>query len=77
VGCTLAIMVLFFGGLFAGLTVGFVGAIGQGEIIPAIICGVLLLGFGAVALAVIAGTIMSALSYRRLATRLERSSAAG
>jgi hypothetical protein len=76
-GCTLAFMGLFFGGLFAGLVTGFVGAISQGQIVPAIVCGVLLLAFGAVALAVIAGTVMSALRYRRLATRLERSSAAG
>ncbi len=72
VGCVLALMLLFFGGLFAGLTAGFVGSISQGQIVPAVVCGVLLLGFGAVALWVIVATVMSAFRYRRLATRLER-----
>lgn len=71
VGCTVALILLAFGGMFVGLSAGFMTGISEGQILLAVLCGTLLLLFGGIALAVIAKQVQKALRFRRLATSLE------
>jgi len=72
VGCTLGLIAVGFGGLLFGLTAGLVGAAREGFVVPAVICGVLLLIALTATAAIVGSQVSVARRYRRLAARWER-----
>lgn len=74
VGCTALLILLFGGGMFVGLGAGAVAAASEGQWFPAILMGLIEACLVAVSLYIVGRSLASALAYRRLAGRLERSS---